>query len=185
MKTKTKIINLFGGPGAGKSTTMSGLFYKMKMDGMNVEFASEYAKDLAYEKTIDLLQNQMHVFAEQFRRQWRLIDQVDFIITDSPLILSSVYYELYMENSRNKIFPKDYRDQTVQYFDDTFKQFNNINWFITRNKPYVGTGRIQTEEQAKELDLKILQKLQNKEQKYFTTDSQNSVNDIYNWLKAQ
>lgn len=43
-------INIFGGPGVGKSTISSGLFYQMKTRGYKVEFISEYAKDLTYGK---------------------------------------------------------------------------------------------------------------------------------------
>ena len=32
----TKIINLYGAPGSGKSTISSGLFYHMKMVELNV-----------------------------------------------------------------------------------------------------------------------------------------------------
>ena len=38
----TKVINLFGGPGAGKSTIASGLFYHMKIAGYNVEMTGEW-----------------------------------------------------------------------------------------------------------------------------------------------
>ena len=35
------IINMFAGPGAGKSTTEEELFYKLKHDGYNVELVIE------------------------------------------------------------------------------------------------------------------------------------------------
>ena len=46
----TKVINLFGGPGAGKSTTAAGLFYEMKVRDIKCELVTEYAKDMTYEK---------------------------------------------------------------------------------------------------------------------------------------
>ena len=104
MKTKTKIINFFGGPGVGKSTTATGLFSWMKQQGYSVEYVSEFAKELSWEGSTSQLENQAHVFAEQFRRQWRLIDQVDYVITDSPLLLSSVYFDYYFERSKQRLF---------------------------------------------------------------------------------
>ena len=46
----TKIINLYGAPGSGKSTIASGLFFHMKMAGLNVELASEYIKSKVFEE---------------------------------------------------------------------------------------------------------------------------------------
>lgn len=43
------VVNLFGGPGCGKSTTMARLFADLKTRGLNVEMVSEFAKDLVYE----------------------------------------------------------------------------------------------------------------------------------------
>lgn len=40
-----KVINLFAGPGSGKSTTCAGVFSKLKLAGVNCEMALEYAKD--------------------------------------------------------------------------------------------------------------------------------------------
>ena len=37
MEKKTKVINMFGGSGIGKSTTAAGLFHQMDLDGKNVE----------------------------------------------------------------------------------------------------------------------------------------------------
>jgi len=41
---KTKVINLFAGPGAGKSTTAAGLFAEMKRANVDVELVTEYVK---------------------------------------------------------------------------------------------------------------------------------------------
>ena len=46
-----KVINLFAGPGTGKSTTAAGLFYKMKSKGYMVELVTEFAKDLVYQES--------------------------------------------------------------------------------------------------------------------------------------
>ena len=49
MKLKM-IINIFGGPGVGKSTVAADLFVIMKKEGYSVELVTEYAKELTYEK---------------------------------------------------------------------------------------------------------------------------------------
>jgi ATP:corrinoid adenosyltransferase len=52
-----KVINLWAGPGAGKSTTASGLFYLMKTADMQVELVTEYAKDMTWEGRHEVLQD--------------------------------------------------------------------------------------------------------------------------------
>ena len=43
-------VNLFGGPGTGKSTTSAAVFSLLKMHGVNAELITEFAKDLTWEK---------------------------------------------------------------------------------------------------------------------------------------
>jgi hypothetical protein len=173
----TKIINLFGGPGSGKSTTASGLFYHLKQQNVSCEIVTEYAKDLTYEDATSLLWNQLHVFSEQFRRQYRLIDKVDYIITDSPILLSSVYFQLYLEKT-GKHFSPFYKKMSVDFFDTTFLEFDNINWFIERNTVFDTNGRLNTEEESVMIDKLIVNKLINKNIKFNKTNSLNAVEDI-------
>ena len=41
----TLIVNLYGGPGCGKSTGAAYLFSKLKMAGVDAEYVPEFAKD--------------------------------------------------------------------------------------------------------------------------------------------
>lgn len=134
------VINLFGGPGAGKSTTAAGLFYLMKLKNIKCELVTEYAKELVYEDRN--LEDGILIFAQQQRRMKRLVGKVDYIITDSPLVMSEVY-QLALPESFHRL---------VRY---TFNTFSNINVKITRVKPYQSYGRTQTEERARALDLEI------------------------------
>ena len=49
------VVNLFAGPGSGKSTTCAGVFAKLKLAGVNCEMALEYAKDKVWEERIKYL----------------------------------------------------------------------------------------------------------------------------------
>lgn len=139
-----KVINLFAGPGAGKSTTAAGLFYLMKNAGMNVELVTEYAKDLTWEKRFDMLTDQLYVLAKQNRRLQRLEDQVDFVVTDSPILLSYHYVT-------PDYLPLHFRNLVIELWD----QYDNYNIVIERVKPYLKKGRSQDEDEAKEIDIKI------------------------------
>lgn len=133
------VVNLYAGPGSGKSTTCAGVFSKLKLAGVNCEMALEYAKDKVWESSFKVLNNQIYVFGKQLHRLWRLKDQVDVIITDSPLLMSILYDSSKNENFKNLIL-------------DQYNSFNNLNYFIKRNDNYNPKGRMQTVEEAKELD---------------------------------
>jgi hypothetical protein len=155
---KTTVINLFGGPGCGKSTVATGLFSKMKQERHSCEYVSEYAKEITWEGTHALLENQIHVFAEQFRRQYRLLGKVSYIVTDSPLLLSAVYFDRLakqlLEETRCPFSP-DFIAQTRAYFISAFNQFENRNYILDRTKPYDTAGRNQSLDEARLLDKEI------------------------------
>ena len=88
----TKLINIFGGPGIGKSTVIAGLYHYMKLKHINVEIAHEVAKDYVWEEQLGILHNdQLLVFAQQHRRIYRLMNKVDYIIVDCPLLMCIPY----------------------------------------------------------------------------------------------
>ena len=45
-----KIVNLFGGPGTGKSICAAQIFVDLKFKNKNVELITEYTKDATWEK---------------------------------------------------------------------------------------------------------------------------------------
>ena len=113
---KTIIVNLFGAPGAGKSTGAAYIFSKIKMAGVNAELVTEFAKDKVWEESKEVFNNQIYIFGKQSFKISRVMNKVDVIITDSPIILSSFY------NS----------DETIQEELDalvmkTFNSYNNMN----------------------------------------------------------
>lgn len=146
----TAIINLFGGPNTGKSTTASGLFYWMKIHGFNVELVTEYAKDMTWENRHNILADQLYILAKQNRRLERLRDKVDYVITDSPLILGLNYT------------PEQYYDHFEPLVFDAWKTYDNKNFYLSNNGDltYNEAGRNQNRDQAIALDKKIWNFLQ-------------------------
>lgn len=137
-----RIVNLFGGPGAGKSTTRAGVFNRLKLAGVKCEEVVEWVKYKVYEKSEYVFTDQMYVFAKQ--RKWlrQVADHVDIVVTDSPILLSSIYGD-----------PND--DLFNQLILREFNSFNNINFLINRTKPYAAYGRNQTEDEAHGVDRQI------------------------------
>ena len=115
---KTVVINLIGGPGSGKSTAAAELFASLKKAGRSCEVAWEFSKDKLFEESLRVLDDQIYIFGKMYHKIYRLLDKVEFIITDSPLPIS-LYY--------NK--------EESQYFDkfivEQYNKFNNLMYFIT------------------------------------------------------
>lgn len=138
---KTRVINFFAGPGAGKSTAAAYTFAMLKFAGRNAELVTEYAKDVVWEKSTPKLSNQLYVFGKQFHRIWRVLGQVEFIVTDAPLLNSVIY------GSGEPTFDK--------LVFQMHHELENINFFIIRSKTYNPSGRLQDLDGAKEIDRKI------------------------------
>ena len=182
----TKIINLMGGPGVGKSTVATGVFSQLKQRKISCELVTEYAKESVWEGTQKLLENQIHVFSEQFRRQFRLLNKVSYVVTDSPLLLSSIYFDHYFEKLSKdiSIFTPEYTDLLRRFFEQTFLQFDNEIFYLNRVKEYDPNGRNQSLEEAKVIDDRALTKLKEKNIEYYTvsgTESEN-INAILNFI---
>jgi len=150
----TTVINMFGGPGAGKSTKAAELFAFMKNAGMSVELVTEYAKEIVWENDMSGLDDQLRIFAEQNHRQQRLLGKVGYIITDSPILLSMVY------GNTTETF------KTLVY--ETYEDYDNVNFLIQRNKSYVHSGRFQVESEAIALDDKIRKMLVHSDTPYLS-----------------
>ena len=135
----TTIVNLFGGPGCGKSTAACAAFSRLKLAGVNCELAPEYAKELVWDGAHFLLQqNPIHGFSEQYRRILRLIGKVDVVITDSPILLYA-YYQRWSPELDALILAEHHK-------------WHTINFWIDRAKPYHQEGRMETEAQAQIVD---------------------------------
>jgi hypothetical protein len=125
---------------------MAALFAEMKYRGINCEMIPEYAKDLTWEgRAGKVFAAQDYIFAKQHFRLFRVADEVEFIVTDSPLLLSLVY-------GRGVQLPAFH-----QLVKETYEQYDNLNIFLKRSsqKPYNPKGRNQDEEEAKKLDEQI------------------------------
>lgn len=89
-RIKTLNVNLYAGPGIGKSVTAARLYAELKLRGIHTELVSEYAKELVY---LGILHEkaQTDILEEQIRRQGLLQGQARVVVTDAPAPMSLVY----------------------------------------------------------------------------------------------
>lgn len=146
-KHDTLFVNLYGGPGTGKSTTMAQVFAHLKAEGFCAEMAPEFAKELVWGDQTAIFGDQLYVTATQHHRLWRLKGKVPVVVTDSPLWMGPVY----CQND-----PK-----IVALIPELNRELGrHVHYLLRRLKPYETAGRTQTEEQAVSLDGAIRNVLQ-------------------------
>lgn len=180
-----KIICLYGGPGSGKSVVCAGLFYKLKIMGYECEMNREYVKDLAWEGRSPKTGDQSYFFAKMSKRERiYMMAGLDFIITDSPLILTHYYglkYDKFEQMTNTSL--------SMLKNHHTFCKslgYKTEHFFLNRAKPYSSSGRYQTEEQAKQYDLEIKEMLDEMKIKYIGVDADiNCVDNIIGLLIKQ
>ena len=149
LSNRTKVINLFGGPGISKSTTAADIFSKLKRAGKEVELVREFAKEaFAWKGRKIEPYHQLYILGNQIDRELPLYGKVDYIITDSPIYLCGFYTEYYNKSASITEVIKE----TLAGQQDKCQHYNfNLN----RLKPYNPKGRFETEEEAKAIDVGI------------------------------
>lgn len=138
--SETLLVNLFAGPGCGKSTTMAGLFAELKWRGVCAEMAPEWIKAAAWDDAIGLY-SQQHIFGQQHQMLHRLRGKVDVVVTNSPLVQTLVY-----------TCPHDQPAQWEVVLAEHRRMEPNFNVLLRREKDYDPRGREQTEAEAREID---------------------------------
>lgn len=150
MERKTKVINMFGGSGIGKSTTAAGLYHAMKLEEKNVELVREYVKSWAWAGTRVNMYDQIYIFGKQARSEYMLYGKVDYIITDSPILLSPVYDLFYNGDDAMTV------ESSLKFIKKATKNgVEHINFLLERQKAFNPEGRYETEEQAKAVDIYV------------------------------
>lgn len=175
---KPLVINLFGSPGAGKSTGAAIVFSKLKMMGINAELVTEFAKDKTWEHNATALGCQEYVFGKQSYRLARCKEDVDVIITDSPLPLSILY-------TTNEALLEDGAFEKVVM--NVFNSYHNCNYYLNRTKEYNPKGRNQTEAESDEIAVRTKNLLKEKGIRYVETTGdmegyQKIVDDVMDYI---
>ncbi|MDD3232406.1 MAG: AAA family ATPase [Clostridia bacterium] len=168
------VINLYGAPGTGKSTLAAELFAELKKKNISTEITLEFAKELVYSEDKRLLCDQLIVLAEQYRRIFVLNKKVDFIITDSPVLLSIFY------NRRNGSYHDPFFTEIAL---QAHEKFNNINFLLERDFGYNSQGRNENEQEAEVIQSGIKNFFQQKKIDFIQIEPYNAIEQIMKHIK--
>ena len=155
---KTTIINLYGGPGAGKSTSAAYLYYLLKCQNANVELVREYVKDWAWEGRAFGAYDEIYFLGKQVRHESMLFGKVNWIVTDAPVYMTAYYASIYCSSTLA---------QGIKATADSFYQqaaedgHQHLHIMLNRIRPYIQEGRYQSESQAHAVDDGVVSMLHN------------------------
>jgi nicotinamide riboside kinase len=141
-----RIVNCFGGPGSGKSTTAMRLAADLKAAGYNAEFVQEHVKGAAWEKRSEkYFKAQDLIFAKQHWDIDIVAQEVDLVITDSPVLMSICY------------IPDNFKLPSLRkMIREAHDAYESLNVYMKRgDKPYNPKGRNQTKDEAMIKDREI------------------------------
>lgn len=143
-------INLYGGPGSGKSTVAAGVFSRLKDQMVTCEWVQEPIKVDAYRKIPAVGYDQFLLFAKQMSMEDTLLrNGVDIVINDAPLLMNLFY----TQKSGAK-----YVTDLLDMAGDFEQLYPGVHIFIERgDRPYNEKGRYQNKEQARLLDAEIVE----------------------------
>lgn len=149
----SKVINLFGGPGIGKSSIASGITYKLKKNHITCDNPYEFPKLLAWDENHSAIADQLYVLANQHRGIVKSYGKVDYIVLDSPILLSLTYRSYYKNND----YPASlYGESFDKMLLDVFNKYDNINIVLKRTDGnHNENERYQNLEESIDLDISI------------------------------
>lgn len=139
------VVNLFGGPGSGKTTMAARIFAELKQRGVEAACPEEHAKLLIWSGRSWLLDHQVVVVGKIYETLLNLRDKVDVIVVDSPILLGSVYGG----NREGAAFHELVRD--------LHREQDRVNLFVRRpaDRPYDPANRREAEDAALDIDFKV------------------------------
>lgn len=139
------VINLYGGPGTGKSTTQAAVFAELKRRGLVAEMMREFVKGPVWDGYFALLEDQVFILGSQYHELKRFErGGVEVVVSDAPILLSLAYGE-----KEGEAF--------AAYVKELHGRFKTLDIFLRRVKPFEQKGRVQDETQSRELDAKMEQ----------------------------
>jgi len=176
-------VNFYGGPGLGKTTTASHIFARLKNTIIHnnlptqIELVQEYVKNWAWEGRKPKGFDQVYICAQQMRKEEiPLRNGVDFIVTDSPLLMQCAYARKFNVPCWESLV------ECVRSFE---KSYPSVDILLDRgDRPYLAKGRFSSYEEAKIMDQYIKNMLDSYSSKYAIMPY-DDIDAIENYVRSQ
>lgn len=153
MNKKIRRINLFGGPGSGKSITAMNVRVQLGFKGYDIELVEEVIKDWTYIPRIPKSCDSAYLLLCQIQKEdIRLRAGVDLIVSGSPVLLQYFYgwYHKTPLQVSMKLAALEFE-----------KIYLSLNIVVNReDRFYNETGRYEKLEEAKLIDEKVKEIMQ-------------------------
>lgn len=152
---ETIVVNLFGGPSSGKTSVAAAVFSELKRQHISVELVAEFARETILDGSSKLLNFQPLITTTQSYKIIRLLGKVDYIITDSPILLGVAYADLWCTA------------EWKTWVFDTYNKMQNLNYYLIRSR-FISNdpGRVHSEEESIAMDTLIKSILEDVSVKY-------------------
>lgn len=144
----TTVVNLFGGPGCGKSTLAAGIVHELKVAGFEAIFVHEEYKAAAMTKERPTTAEEIQIVTRQIENELRFYGLAEYVVTDSPLELNAFY------SDRLRFGPTAYYGPWRQLIRKV-REENTIflhNFLVTRSVKFDDRGRYETESEVQLVD---------------------------------
>lgn len=138
-----KKINIYGAPSSGKSTIAALLYGEMKIKNLSVELVREVAKEWVH-ANIDVsnlsIEKRLEILTQQIERETLFTNQVDYLITDAPILISTYYND-------NLQALKLARDTRAKF------QGQESNYFLESHDFFEVAGRSHGKEESQKIEV--------------------------------
>lgn len=150
----TKLINLYGAPGSGKSTTAARLYSDLKTAGKTVELVREFIKERCWAGgPPPAWYDDAFIFGSQLKREAELYGKVDYIVTDAPLGIAAFF-------GQNRA-PGTSKSTIAGAFEGYIAARQHLgvqtyDYFLLRDTDYESAGRWHTQEESDALAYELM-----------------------------
>lgn len=158
---RSRLVNIFGAPGTGKSTLAAGLVHALKMDGHEAVLVPELFKVLALKNHQPTYLDEVLLFGKQIEIESQYYGLAKFIVSECPLELHAFYVDYgNIASESGAVFGErgtDAASQLVRRLRHTRPEVSVDNFVLMPGSfAYSREGRYQNEQESNRIARNLL-----------------------------